>query len=517
MTEGRAPKGGSRRKPAASTRTAAPARVPQSRFGRFASVAMAAGELALGGLAEGVRRLAAGGGAGGASSATVFLSADNARRLAARLARLRGGAMKLGQMISLQGSDLLPPEFAQALAILRSQAAPMPLAQLRRVLGREYGKGWQRRFAWFDEEPIAAASIGQVHRARTLDGRELALKVQYPGVARSIASDVDNIASVLRLMKVLPNNADIPAIAAEAARQLAQEADYLAEAASLERYAKLVADEPDLLVPRTHADLTTPRILAMDYMAGEPLETLADPAVAQVTRDAVGTLLERLMFRELFEFGTMQTDPNFANYLWQPDTGKVVLLDFGATMRFDATFVDAYARITRAVMAGDRDAVARRAIDIGYAVEGDTDELVDATFVDAYARITRAVMAGDRDAVARRAIDIGYAVEGDPDELVDATVELIMLVCEPLRQRGRYDFAASDLPSRARALGFDLGIRQGLLRVPPPQTMFLHRKLVGSFLTLAHIGARVDARSLVRPLLDRLHSATSGDTGRRHR
>ncbi|HQY27388.1 MAG TPA: AarF/ABC1/UbiB kinase family protein [Burkholderiaceae bacterium] len=475
MTEGRAPKGGSRRKPAASTRTAAPARVPQSRFGRFASVAMAAGELALGGLAEGVRRLAAGGGAGGASSATVFLSADNARRLAARLARLRGGAMKLGQMISLQGSDLLPPEFAQALAILRSQAAPMPLAQLRRVLGREYGKGWQRRFAWFDEEPIAAASIGQVHRARTLDGRELALKVQYPGVARSIASDVDNIASVLRLMKVLPNNADIPAIAAEAARQLAQEADYLAEAASLERYAKLVADEPDLLVPRTHADLTTPRILAMDYMAGEPLETLADPAVAQVTRDAVGTLLERLMFRELFEFGTMQTDPNFANYLWQPDTGKVVLLDFGATMRFDATFVDAYARITRAVMAGDRDAV------------------------------------------ARRAIDIGYAVEGDPDELVDATVELIMLVCEPLRQRGRYDFAASDLPSRARALGFDLGIRQGLLRVPPPQTMFLHRKLVGSFLTLAHIGARVDARSLVRPLLDRLHSATSGDTGRRHR
>src|SRR5690606_16615364 len=473
MTEGRAPKGGSRRKPAVSTRTAAPARVPQSRFGRLASVALAAGELALGGLAEGVRRLAAGGGPADASSATVFLSADNARRLAARLARLRGGAMKLGQMISLQGGDLLPPEFAQALAILRSQAAPMPLAQLRRVLGREYGKGWQRRFAWFDEAPIAAASIGQVHRARTLDGRDLALKLQYPGVARSIASDVDNIAAVLRLMKVLPGDADIPAIAAEAARQLVQEADYLAEAASLERYAKLVADEPGLLVPRTHADLTTPRILAMDFMAGEPLETLADPAVAQATRDAVGTLLEQLMFRELFEFRTMQTDPNFANYLWQPDTGKVVLLDFGATMRFDAAFVDAYARITRAVIGGDRDAV------------------------------------------ARRAIDIGYAAEGDPRELVDATVELIMLVCEPLRQRGRYDFAASDLPSRARAMGFDLGIRQGLLRVPPPQTMFLHRKLVGSFLTLAHIGARVDARSLVLPLLDRVDSAASDESKRR--
>ena len=357
--------GGSR--PTAPLASEAASRVPQTRIGRLASVALAAGELALGGLAEGVRRFVAdraGSGAGG-DAASAFLSADNARRLAARLARLRGGAMKLGQMISLQGADLLPPEFTQALAILRSQAAPMPLAQLRRVLGREYGKGWQQRFERFDETPIAAASIGQVHRARTVDGRDLALKIQYPGVARSIKGDVDNVAAVLRLLKVFPGDADIPAIAAEATRQLAQEADYLAEAASLERYAKLVADEPGLLVPRTHRDLTTPRILAMDFMHGEPLETLAAPGVAQARRDAVGTVLERLMFRELFEFRTMQTDPNFANYLWQPDSGKVVLLDFGATMHFDEAFVAAYARITRAVIAGDRAAVARHAVEIG--------------------------------------------------------------------------------------------------------------------------------------------------------
>ena len=457
--------GGSR--PTAPLASEAASRVPQTRIGRLASVALAAGELALGGLAEGVRRFVAdraGSGAGG-DAASAFLSADNARRLAARLARLRGGAMKLGQMISLQGADMLPPEFTQALAILRSQAAPMPLAQLRRVLGREYGKGWQQRFERFDETPIAAASIGQVHRARTVDGRDLALKIQYPGVARSIKGDVDNVAAVLRLLKVFPGDADIPAIAAEATRQLAQEADYLAEAASLERYAKLVADEPGLLVPRTHRDLTTPRILAMDFMHGEPLETLAAPGVAQARRDAVGTVLERLMFRELFEFRTMQTDPNFANYLWQPDSGKVVLLDFGATMHFDEAFVAAYARITRAVIAGDRAAV------------------------------------------ARHAVEIGYAAPGDPPPLIEATTDLIMLVCEPLRHRGRYDFAASDLPSRSRAVGFDLGFRQGLLRVPPPQTMFLHRKLVGSFLTLAHIGARVDARALVRPLLERWPSA----------
>jgi len=165
------------------------------------------------------------------------------------------------------------------------------------------------------------------------------------------------------------------------------------------------------------------------------------------------------MFRELFEFHVMQTDPNFANYLWQPATGTLVLLDFGSTVHFQPAFVRNYARITRAVIDGNRDEV------------------------------------------ARLALAIGYAAEGDPKALLDATTDVIMLVCEPLRHIGRYDFAGSDLPSRARSLGIDLGIRQGLLRTPPPETLFLHRKLVGSFLTLAHIKARVDARSLVLPLL----------------
>ncbi len=456
---GRTPSGPAGGKRGAPKRTIEPARVPQSRLGRLASIALAAGELALGGVSEGIRRLTAGESTH-SESTSALLSAANARRLASRLARLRGGAMKLGQMMSLQGADLLPPEFAQALGQLRAQAAPMPLPQLRRVLGREYGRGWERRFERFDEQPIAAASIGQVHRARAADGRELALKVQYPGVARSISSDVENLGVVLHLLKLLPHEIDVAAIAAEAARQLGQEADYLAEAAFLARFARLVADEPRLVVPRVHRDLTTARILAMDYIEGEPLETLAADGVAQATRDAIGTLLERLLFRELFEFGVMQTDPNFANYLWQPATGKLVLLDFGSSIRLEPAFVTAYARITRAVIDGDRDAV------------------------------------------ARLAVAIGYAADGDPAALIDATTDVIMLVCEPLRHVGRYDFATSDLPSRARALGIDLGIRQGLLRAPPPRTMFLHRKLVGSFLTLAHVKARVDARALVLPLLE---------------
>jgi predicted unusual protein kinase regulating ubiquinone biosynthesis (AarF/ABC1/UbiB family) len=423
----------------------------------MASMALAVGDLALSGAAAGMRRLATGGNA--ADGAAALLATGTARRLAQRLARLRGGAMKLGQLMSLQGAHFLPPEFAQALEILRAQAAPMPVSQLRRVLGREYGKGWEQRFAGFDFEPIAAASIGQVHRVRAADGRELALKVQYPGVARSIRSDVDNLAVALQVLKLLPHEVDIAAIADEAARELGQEADYLAEAESLGHFASLVADEPQLLVPSAHRDLTTPRILAMDFMDGKPLEALADDEVPQATRDAVGTLLQRLMFRELFEFGAMQTDPNFANYLWQPDTGKVVLLDFGAAMRFAPEFVRNYTRITRAVIDGDRETV------------------------------------------ARLAVAIGYAAETDSRALVEATTDVILLVCEPLRHAGPYDFAASDLPARVAALGIDLGLRQGLLRAPPPETIFLHRKLVGSFLTLAHIKARVDSRAQVAPLI----------------
>ena len=435
-------------------RKPSPAPIPQTRLGRITLIGLAAGELAVGAATEGLKRFARGE-TGGLGSA--LLSAPNARRLAARLARLRGAAMKIGQLVSLQGEDVLPPEFAKALAILRAQGTPMPLQQLRRVLGREYGKGWERRFLTFDYEPIAAASIGQVHRAITLDGRDLALKIQYPGVARSIASDVDNVAVLLRLFNLLPLDLDVGGLAAEAKRQLAQEADYLSEARFLERYARLVADEPALLVPRVHWDLTTSRVMAMDFVEGEPLDVLA--AAPQTRRDAVGSLLERLLFRELFEFRVMQTDPNFANYLYLPASGRVALLDFGATQRFGTAFVANYARITRAVINGDRAAV------------------------------------------AHEAIRIGYAVADDPPERLQAAVDVIFLVCEPLRHTGRYDFPRSDLPSRVSALGFDLTFRRGLLRSPPPETLFLHRKLVGSYLLLARIGARVDARELVLPLL----------------
>ena len=443
-----------RKPPAAS-------RVPQSRLGRLARLGLAAGELAVGGAMQGLRRL------GGSSEAEPMFSVATARRLAERLANLRGAAMKLGQLISLESEGLLPPELAQALESLRSQAAPMPLAQLRRVLGRAYGSGWERRFARFDETPIASASIGQVHRARTIDGRELALKVQYPGVARSITSDVDNVATLLRLAQLLPLGVDVEEIAREAKRQLAQEADYLAEAGFLEQYARLVADDPLIVLPKVHWDFTTARVMAMDYMEGVPLDSLG-AETPQAIRDTLGAALQRLMFRELFEFRVMQTDPNFANYLYQPSTARLVLLDFGATQHFSRAYAERYRRITRAIVAGDRPAIERE---------------------------------------ARR---IGYIAEDASQDVVDAAMEVLELVCEPLRPDDVYDYGASDLPRRARELGVDLAFKRGLLRMPPSHTLFLHRKLVGVYLLLARLGAHVPTGRLLRPFLA---PSGSGDSG----
>jgi predicted unusual protein kinase regulating ubiquinone biosynthesis (AarF/ABC1/UbiB family) len=431
-------------------------RVPAGRVERLARMGWMAGEFAVGGLAEGAKRLV---GSVPADPASVFLSGPRAKKLARRLSQMRGAAMKLGQLLSLEGDDLLPSEFAEALAVLRATADTMPPSQVRRALGRAYGKGWQARFREFDFEPLAAASIGQVHAAVAADGRDLALKIQYPGVARSIDSDLDNLAGFLRMARILPVEVDISEIVAEAKRQLEQEANYELEAQHLMRYRELVADEANVSVPRVHDDFTTKRVLAMDRALGRPIEELRSPEYAQSLRDELGRLLQRLMFRELFEFRFMQTDPNFANYLFDPDSGHLVLLDFGSAREFPVEFVERYEQICRGMIANDREEVRRAAVAIGY-------------------------LSGN-----------------EPEERAKALTDLIFMVGEPLRYDGAYDFERSSLAARARDTAFDLVFREGFMRAPPPETIFLHRKLAGTFFLCSHIRARVNARALVEPYL----------------
>jgi predicted unusual protein kinase regulating ubiquinone biosynthesis (AarF/ABC1/UbiB family) len=320
-----------------------------ARVGQFGR--LAAG-LAGGVLTEGARRLAAG---ERPKMANLLLTPTNMGKLAHRLSHLRGAAMKLGQMLSMDAGDFLPAELTVILARLRDSAHHMPPHQLQQVLAEQWGKNWRTRFEGFEPLPLAAASIGQVHRAKTLDGRSLAIKVQYPGIRDSIDADVENLATLLRVSGLLPRELEVAPLLAEAKRQLSGEADYLREGAQMERFGRLLAGDPAFVVPQIDAEFTTSRVLAMTYVPGQPIEALA--TMSQEIRDWAMTNLIRLVLAELFSFGVMQSDPNFANYRFQADTGRIVLLDFGAVRDVSSATREAYRQLLQAGLDQDRTAL----------------------------------------------------------------------------------------------------------------------------------------------------------------
>ena len=424
--------------------------VPSGRLARLGQFGRLAGGVAGGALAEGARRLAAG---ERPRASELILTPGNIGRLTDRLAHLRGAAMKLGQMISMDAGDLLPAELTKVLGRLREGGYHMPPAQLQRVLEREWGKDWRRRFKRFEPSPIAAASIGQVHRAFTHDGRTLAIKVQYPGVAQSIGADVDNVATLLRVSGLLPSELDLGPLLGEAKRQLIEEADYVREGARMEDFAERLAGDPGFVVPRLEPEFTTAQVLAMSFVEGKPVETLAeaDPEV----RDRVMGRLIDLVLRELFEFGMMQTDPNFANFRWQPEGERLVLLDFGAVQPVAPETVEAYRALVSAGLAGDRDAVREAALAGGFLGAG---------------------------AVQRHRPAI--------DRMID-------LVLDRLNRPGALDFADRAFIEPLRAEGMAVAHDRAAWHLPTAAMLFVQRKISGTALLAARLGARVDVRAML--------------------
>lgn len=429
--------------------------VPSGRLARLGGFGRLAGGVAGGMLAEGARRLAAG---ERPRMSDLVLTPGNAARVADRLSHLRGAAMKLGQMISMDAGDVLPPELSAILARLRNQAYRMPPAQLDRVLQQEWGRDWRRRFRHFEASPVAAASIGQVHRATLPDGRVLAIKVQYPGVAESIDADVDNVATLLRVSGVLPPTIDLAPLLAEAKRQLADEADYVREGAALRRFGERLAGDPRYVVPDLEDALTTRRVLAMRFVEGRPIEALAE--ASQTDRDAAMTALVALVLRELFAFGAMQTDPNFANYRWQPETGALVLLDFGATRDVPMATRDAYRRLIEAGLARDLPRIRDVAVETGFL--------------------------GDTAAVAH-----GPAVD-----------RIIAAIDAALNRPGPFDFGDRAFVPVVREEAKAMIADRDTWHVPHVETLFVQRKVSGTALLAARLKARVDVRGLAAAAIE---------------
>ncbi|NEV60624.1 ABC1 kinase family protein [Thiorhodococcus minor] len=428
--------------------------VPSKRLSRLWHLGRATTDLAAGigftGLVDMARTR------GGGQPARIQLSPEHTRRFTDRLAKMRGAVMKMGQLMSMDGSDIFTPEAAEIMASLRDRAEPMPLSQLAQVLEREYGSGWDKGFKRFDFTPIASASIGQVHRAETKDGRKLALKIQFPGVRDSIDSDIDNLAFLGRSLGMAPKGIDIDPFLEEARRQLHREADYAAEADAMDAYRERIGNDEALFIPGVHRDLTTQSILAMDFAEGVPIDHLAGPDYRRAERDRAATLLMRLTLRELFELGLVQTDPNFGNYLYEASNGRIVLLDFGAT------------------------------------------KPVSAKLVEQYRALAQSALAKDRGAMRSACVALGYVGENDPSEHVDAMVDLLEMAAEPLKHPGHYDFGTSNLFERVYHSGRELFHSGAFTTAPAPDTMFLHRKFMGSFMLSRRLRARVDLAEMAR-------------------
>ena len=407
-------------------------------------------------LSEGARRLAAG---ERPRMDQLILTPGNAMRLADRLSHLRGAAMKLGQMISMDAGDFLPPELAEILARLRERADFMPPRQLDKVLSAEWGKDWRRQFRRFEPRPIAAASIGQVHRALTPDGRSLAIKVQYPGIAQSIDSDVDNVASLLKIAGLLPKELEIGPLLAAAKQQLHEEADYRREGEMMQAFAKHLSDDDRFIVPELDTELTRDRVLAMSFEEGRPIEALAEEP--QETVDRVFTNLIELVASELFEFGLMQTDPNFANYRYRADTEQIVLLDFGAARKIDPAIALSYRCLLMAGLTEDREQVRTQAITAGF--------------------------------INPR------AVERHPDR-IDKAIDII--VTEMARQ-DKLDFGDRAFVPEIRDTVTPIAQDRESWHLPPAETLFVQRKVSGTALLGARLKARVDVRGIVEATLAR--------------
>jgi predicted unusual protein kinase regulating ubiquinone biosynthesis (AarF/ABC1/UbiB family) len=421
--------------------------VPQGRARRLLHLGRAVGELAAGAAAQGLSKLARG---ERPDISQWLLTPANARRLAERMSEMRGAVLKLGQLMSMDGHGVLPPEFAQLLGGLRDRAHGMPASQLVAVLEREYGAEWHRRFRRFSFEPIAAASIGQVHRAETHDGRVLALKIQYPGVRASIDSDVANLALLARFPGVVPGGLDPTPIFERVREQLHRETDYRAEARAATDYRLQLGADPVLWVPAVHDDLSTEFILASDFAPGTPIDRLAADNTPQARRDELAAALSRLSVREFFEMRLVQTDPNFGNYLVDAASGRIALLDFGAT------------------------------------------EAVAPERVEHLREIGRALRDADAARLEMASVAAGFIGTGDPPAQVRGVIEMMLMAGEPLRHDGPYDFGASDLFSRVFAQGRAQFFGEGYARTPPPDLLFLQRKFIGSFMLCTRLRARVD-------------------------
>lgn len=354
---------------------------------------------------------------------------------------------------------MLPEPINVVLQRVQDRADYMPASQRDKVLADNLGPNWRDLFSSFDDIPMAAASIGQVHGAVLKTGQPVAVKVQYPGVADSIDSDLSNLSILLTASRLLPRGLYLEKTIANARTELAWECDYLREAECGNRFRELLQDDTVFVLPKIYPEASGKHVLTMERLKGTAVTKIQ--SFTQDQRDWIGTQIMRLCLREITEFRYMQTDPNWTNFLYNAETGRIELLDFGASREYPLDFSTKYIRTLLAASRNDR---------------ANCHDL---------------------------SIQLGYLTGHESKAMVDAHVNSILTIAEPFMDSSPdlYDFNNQSITDRVRAL-IPLMLRERL-SPPPEETYSLHRKLSGAFLLCARLGSQVPCKGLFANAISR--------------
>ncbi|ALC48503.1 CG32649 [Drosophila busckii] len=428
-------------------------RVPSSRLGRMASFGGLFAGLGIGTINELTKGAL---GLGGATNMReAFLSPANAERIVDTLCKVRGAALKIGQILSIQDSNVVSPQLAKAFERVRQAADYMPDWQVERVMNTQLGPDWRQGLQSFDDKPFAAASIGQVHRATLLNGMDVAIKIQYPGVAQSIESDIDNLVGMLKVWDVFPQGFFIDNVVRVAKRELQWEVDYAREAEYTEKFREMIAPYPEYYVPKVVREFTTSSVLTTEFVPGVPLDKCFE--LSYEHRQHIAASVLKLCLRELFEIECMQTDPNWSNFLYDAPSRRLMLIDFGSTRFYKHEFIRNYRQVIISAAENNRQGVLDMSRQMGFLT--------------------------------------GY----ESKHMEQAHVDAVMILGEIFRYNGDFDFGKQNTTERLAALVPTM-VAQRLC--PPPEEIYsIHRKLSGIFLLCARLNVRMNCMPFYQDII----------------